>query len=189
MALLTLCAAAPVAALLWWLTSENEPLPPTATAYSQVATSAYKEPAPEAEEAPDTPNATPAAAPSTGIEPRDEASDIAARNAGVDVRSLTTTRPNAARTFLDEVQLAKSAQGGYVVAEVLPESRYERLGLRPGDVIYSLDTPKMAAVDESSMIALMQQTELELDVYRNGSLTRLTYNYAKPEGGDRDAKP
>lgn len=111
--------------------------------------------------------------------------DYAARNAQVDTRRLSPTRPMAARSFLSEVLLAPDAGTGFVVAEVLPESRYERMGLKPGDVIYTLDTPRMAAVDEGSMVALMQQTELELDVYRNGTLTRLhTALNSTPEAGD-----
>jgi hypothetical protein len=101
------------------------------------------------------------------------ADDYAARNAGIDPRRLSATRPMAARSFLSEVLLAPGAGAALVVSEVLPESRFARMGLAPGDVIYTLDTPKMALVDESSMVALMQQTELELEVYRKGTLLRL----------------
>jgi S1-C subfamily serine protease len=79
----------------------------------------------------------------------------------------------AASVFLDEVQVRPSPRGGYVVEAVLPQSRYDRMGLRAGDVVYSLDTPAMAAVDEGSMVALMLQTEIELDVYRQGQPMRL----------------
>ena len=113
------------------------------------------------------------------------ADDYAARNAGIDLRRLSATRPMAARSFLSEVLLAPGAGTAFVVAEVLPESRFERMGLKPGDVIYTLDTPKMALVDENSMVALMQQTELELEVYRKGTLTRLhTALNTSPENGD-----
>lgn len=113
------------------------------------------------------------------------ADDYAARNAGVDPRRLSATRPMAVRSFLSEVLLAPGAGTSFVVAEVLPESRFERMGLKPGDVIYTLDTPKMALVDENSMVALTQQTELELEVYRQGTLTRLHLALnADPEHGD-----
>jgi hypothetical protein len=110
--------------------------------------------------------------------------DFAARNAGIDVHRLTMLRPQSARTFLSEVLLTPSPQSGFVVAEVMPESRYERMGLKPGDVIYTLDAPGLPNIDETSMIALMQQTELSLEVYRNGTLTRLHTNLAKVENGD-----
>ncbi|MBX3623101.1 MAG: hypothetical protein KF891_24295 [Rhizobacter sp.] len=133
----------------------------------------------DAQDAPTAPS-TAAAAPDDTIAP----DDFAARNAAVEVSRLTATRPIAARAFLSEVLLAPGSQAGFVVAEVLPESRFERMGLRPGDVIYSLDTPRMASVDESSMIAMIQQTELELDVYRKGTLTRLHTSLASDEEGD-----
>lgn len=109
--------------------------------------------------------------------------DYATRNAGIDVRHLTLQRPQTARAFLSEVLLAPGTPSGFVVSEVLPESRYERMGLKPGDVVYTLDTPGMPVIDESSMVALIQQTELSLEVYRNGTLTRLHTNLAKEENG------
>jgi hypothetical protein len=110
--------------------------------------------------------------------------DYLTRNAGIDTHRLSFARPVTARTFLSEVLVTPTAQAGFVVAEVMPESRYERMGLRPGDVIYTLDTPGTPGVDESSMVALMQQTELQLEVYRNGTLTRLHTNLATLENGD-----
>jgi len=92
----------------------------------------------------------------------------------VEPRQLTTARPQLAAAFLAEVRVHPDPRGGFVVDSVLPESRYERLGLKAGDVVYSIDTPAMSAVDEGSMVALMQQTQLELDVYRNGTQMRLT---------------
>ena len=89
-------------------------------------------------------------------------------------RQLTTARPQLAAAFLNEVQVHPDPRGGFVVDRVLPEGRYERMGLKPGDVVYSIDTPAMSAVDEGSMVALMQQIHLELDVYRNGTPLRLT---------------
>lgn len=118
-----------------------------------------------------------------------EDDDYATRNAGIDVRRLTMLRHQTARSFLSEVLLAQASPSGFVVAEVLPESRYERMGLKPGDVIYTLDTPGTPTIDENSMVALMQQTELSLEVYRNGMLTRLHTNLATLEDGDVGSKP
>jgi hypothetical protein len=115
--------------------------------------------------------------------------DYASRNASIDPHRLTLMRHQTARSFLSEVLLAQGSPSGFVVAEVLPESRYERMGLRPGDVIYTLDTPGTPGIDENSMVALMQQTELSLEVYRNGTLTRLHTNLAKLEDGDVGSKP
>ncbi len=93
--------------------------------------------------------------------------------APVDVQQLTASRPLAAQAFLREVSLSPRAHGGFVVDDLLADGRYDRMGLRRGDVLYTLDTPAMAQVDESSMIALTQQTEIELDIYRDGVPMRL----------------
>jgi hypothetical protein len=110
--------------------------------------------------------------------------DYATRNAGVDVRRLTLLRHQTARSFLSDVLLAPGAQSGFVVAEVQPESLYARMGLKPGDVVYTLDTPGTPEIDETSMVALMQRSELSLEVYRNGTLTRLHTHLAHVENGD-----
>ncbi len=115
--------------------------------------------------------------------------DYATRNAGIDPHRLTLMRHQTARSFLSEVLLTQGSPSGFVVAEVLPESRYERMGLKPGDVIYTLDTPGTPSVDENSMVALMQQSELSLEVYRNGMVTRLHTNLAKLEDGNVGSKP
>ena len=110
------------------------------------------------------------AATTASTTPADDKPDAPA----VEVRQLTTARPQLAAAFLDEVQVHADPRGGFVVDRVLPGGRYDRIGLKAGDVVYSIDTPAMTAVDEGSMVALMQQTHLELDVYRNGSPMRLT---------------
>lgn len=128
--------------------------------------------------APTRPNETP----SPAID--EDSDDYLARNAAIDTRHLSLARPVTARTFLSEVLIAPHPQAGFVVTDVLPDSRFERMGLRPGDVLYTLDTPGVPAVDESSMVALMQQTDVSLEVYRQGTLTRLHTNLATVENGD-----
>jgi len=107
----------------------------------------------------------------TVAQTRDDAP--AATPAPVEVAQLSTSRPLATRAFLDEVSVHAGPRGGFVVDRVLADGRYAQMGLQPGDVVYTLDTPAMRAVDETSMVALMLQTELELDVYRNGAPLRL----------------
>ena len=106
-----------------------------------------------------------------------EDADIRELNRDVQISQLTHSRASLAEAFLREVQVAPGPRGGFVVQAVMPDSRHHKLGLQPGDVIYSLDTPKSSAVDDSSMIALMQQTEIEIEVYRNGSPLRLQHAY------------
>jgi hypothetical protein len=113
----------------------------------------------------------------TSPHPEAEDADIRERNRNVQIAQLTHSRPSLAEAFLREVQVSAGPRGGFVVQAVLPDSRHHKLGLQPGDVIYSLDTPRSSAVDDSSMIALMQQTEIEIEVYRNGSPLRLQHAY------------
>lgn len=89
-------------------------------------------------------------------------------NPDVDPTVLTTNRILAAKDFLGKVRLAPNPRGGFVVEQVERNSLYDKLGVRPGDVIYSIDTPATANIDESSMESVMMQTELQLEVYRNG---------------------
>lgn len=95
-------------------------------------------------------------------------------NRDIPVQLLTQSRPLAAQSFLRHVVLRAVARGGYVVRHVAPGSAWDRMGLQTGDRIYSLDTPAMAAVDESSMVALIQASVLELDIVRNGMPMRLS---------------
>lgn len=182
-ALRVLCITAAAVGLLWYaLQSENTPADTPSIPPPPVA-AVYRLPPPTAAQTAAARMAAPLSPAPVVHTTRAPAADTdyATRNAHVDVRQLTASRPLAARSFLNEVLLAPGAHGSYTVAEVLPDSRYERLGLRPGDVIYSLDTPKMAAVDESSMESLMCQSEIELDVYRQGTLTRLQHSLASTD--------
>lgn len=178
---ITLAIAAPVATWVWWAVGDAEPAPRPPAAVSPVSVGSQTPPA-EHDTAPGDAQppapALPARAATLAAATPAQPGEIAERNANVNPRELSATRLVAARAFLNEVHLQPSPQGGFVVAEVMPDSRYERLGLRPGDRIYSLDTPRMAAIDDTSMVALVQQSEIELDVYRDGSLLRLRYSYA-----------
>lgn len=88
-------------------------------------------------------------------------------------QQLTVARLQAAEAFLNSVRVVPAPRGGFAVQAVLRDSAWDRMGLRPGDVIYTLDTPAMAAIDEASMVAMIQQAMLDLDVYRDGTLTHL----------------
>ncbi|MFL6652821.1 MAG: hypothetical protein ACJ8J7_16225, partial [Sulfurifustaceae bacterium] len=71
------------------------------------------------------------------------------------------------------VVLAPDPRGGFVVKEVTPGSVYEQMGLRVGDILYSIDTPANRDIDESSMEFMIRQVELQLEVYRNGNFVLL----------------
>lgn len=173
--------AAVLAPLAWWLgsvvtdTPATTPTPPMATTTAPVRSTPRPAPTPLA-----VPTPTATAVVRTGATPGPapvEEADIRERNRGVQIAQLTHSRPSLAEAFLREVQLSPGPRGGFVVQSVLPDSRHHKLGLQPGDVVYSLDTPKSSAIDDNSMIALMQQTEIEIEVYRNGVALRLQHAY------------
>lgn len=173
--------AAVLAPLAWWLgssvtdTPATKPTPPMATAAAPARSTPPPAPTPLPAT---TPVATPelrANAAQASAPPED--ADIRERNRGVQIALLTHSRPSLAEAFLREVQVSPGPRGGFVVQAVMPDSRHHKLGLQPGDVVYSLDSPKTVAVDDNSMIALMQQTEIEIEVYRNGSPLRLQHAY------------
>jgi S1-C subfamily serine protease len=49
----------------------------------------------------------------------------------------------------------------------------DRLGLRQGDVVLTLDNAVNDAIDEGSLVAVMEQAAIALDVQRDGRALRL----------------
>lgn len=117
------------------------------------------------------------------------AADIRERNRGIDARLLTQARPQLAETLLHELELRPEARGGFVVRDVAPGSLVDRLGVRPGDLLFTIDSPENAAVDESSMVALVQQNTIALEVLRAGVAQRLSLDLRAEEGGDAARRP
>jgi type II secretory pathway component PulC len=133
-----------------------------------------------------TPDAVAPAASSVSADA--ESPDIAERNRkNVDVRRLTFTRFQNADAFLRSVELAPHPRGGFEVKGVESGSLYDKLGLRVGDVLYSLDTDASAKIDDQSLEAVMRQTHYELDVYRNGQLMQLRYRFPTSDPADASA--
>ncbi|AKJ31866.1 PDZ domain-containing protein [Caldimonas brevitalea] len=91
----------------------------------------------------------------------------------VEPEMLTVRRFLAAQEFLREVPLQPSGPGAYTVRSVPPNSVYARLGLRPGDVIHSLDTSHDTNVGDGSLDDVMQQTTMEMQVQRAGRAVTL----------------
>ncbi len=91
----------------------------------------------------------------------------------VSPRQLAVARVHLAESFLNEVRVVPASRGGFIVKAITHGSLWQRMGLQAGDVVFTLDNPAMAAINENSMIALTQQTTLEMDVYRAGVLLHL----------------
>lgn len=106
-------------------------------------------------------------------DPEDDDDGYKEKNPNIDPAALTLKRIAAAKEFLRDVVLAPDPRGGFVVKEVTPGSVYQTMGLREGDVLYSIDTPANRDIDESSMESMIRQVELQLEVYRNGNFVLL----------------
>jgi len=91
----------------------------------------------------------------------------------IEPHRLSAVHPQTAAQFLRQVRVLPSERGGFEVKAVAPETVYARLGLLPGDRVYTLDTESNLDVDETSMISLMLVTTVELDVVRDGQPLRL----------------
>jgi len=179
----------------WWAGTGDAPTParmsPRATAPQQALQAGQAwpfAPAPDTRSPPEDGTGRTAASaglsagPPTG--PMTDVPDEPAAHAGAGTdlgpapEQLSPLRPQSARAFLRQVELAAEPRGGYTVRAVAPGSLYERLGLQAGDWLGGLDTEDSAAVDDGSMVSLIQQATLVLDVRRGGQPLRLTMSLA-----------
>ena len=116
-----------------------------------------------------------------GAEPPQPASPSAKRppnperNAGIDPQTLTSHRLQTAKMFLQEVAVRSDPRGGYLVTEVDPGSLYAEMGLKPGDRVFSIDTPATSDLDDKSPEEAMKQDHVELEVYRDSGFVLLTH--------------
>lgn len=177
-------AAPALCAAVWWLWPEAPPATRNAVAPAPVEQARQAgQPWPFGAAVPgDAPAGAPGESPwerlrlaeAANEPPQDLGPDPRQRNAGIDPARLSVHRRLAASAFLDHVVLQPEPRGGFVVEAVLPGSRYERAGLRPGDTIYSLDLPEQEPIDESNMVALTSVSEIAFNVVRAGALVRLS---------------
>lgn len=82
--------------------------------------------------------------------------------------------------FLSQALMVPNAGGGFLVREIQPGSLYEKLGLRVGDVISSVNGQPVNTIED--VLRLYQQlggdggNQITLDVRRAGKSESLTYN-------------
>jgi len=83
--------------------------------------------------------------------------------------------------FLSQALMVPNAGGGFLVREIQPGSLYEKLGLKVGDVIYSVNGQAVNTVDD--VMKIYQQLsgagnagQVNLDVRRAGKNESLQYN-------------
>lgn len=103
----------------------------------------------------------------------DAGSDPSVRNPGIDPLSLNVTDLKSTKEFLSEVTLKRHPDGGFVVQEVDSGSLYEKLGLRPGDIVHNMDVFAKYGSDANARMAGIYAGDAELQVIRDGAVVIL----------------
>lgn len=83
--------------------------------------------------------------------------------------------------FLKQATLAPSSGGGFLVRQIQPNSLYEKLGLRAGDVIKSVNGQPINSAEDA--IRLYQQmssiSSVQMEIIRGGKSEALYYQFAQ----------
>ncbi len=115
--------------------------------------------------------APPRPAPTSGVQRRGD------NNYAVSRQQLTQQMQKP--DFLSQALMVPNAGGGFLVREIQPGSMYEKLGLRVGDVIQSVNGQAVNTVDD--VMRLYQQFEsvanVSVEVRRAGRVETLVYNF------------
>ena len=83
--------------------------------------------------------------------------------------------------FLKQATLAPSSGGGFLVRQIQPNSLYEKLGLRAGDVIKSVNGQPINTADDA--IRFYQQVSsinsVQMEIMRGGKSEALYYQFGQ----------
>ena len=119
----------------------------------------------------------------TSPQVRQEASLSGIRGTGNNftVERNTITQQMQRPEFLSQALMVPNAGGGFLVREIQPGSVYEKLGMRPGDVIRSVNGQPINNMEE--VMKLYQQLggvnkvgNVSIEVMRGGRTENLQYN-------------
>lgn len=83
--------------------------------------------------------------------------------------------------LLKQATVVPSGNGGFLVKQMQPGSLYEKLGLRPGDVIKSINGQPLNSMEDA--IRLYQQMpnigDVQMEIMRGGKPEQLYYQFAQ----------
>lgn len=93
-------------------------------------------------------------------------------------RELITQQLRKPQELFSQALMVPNAGGGFLVREIQPNSLYEKLGLRVGDVLRSVNGKPINTVDDAMKVyqALSNAQNIQVEVVRGGRSEQLTYN-------------
>ena len=97
------------------------------------------------------------------------------------VERSTLTQQMQKPEFLSQALMVPNAGGGFLVREIQPGSVYEKLGIRPGDVIRSVNGQPINNMEEVMKLyqqlgGINQVGNVAIEVTRGGRTESLQYN-------------
>ncbi len=93
-------------------------------------------------------------------------------------RELITQQLRKPQELFSQALMVPNAGGGFLVREIQPNSLYEKLGLRVGDVLRSVNGRPVNTVDDAMKVyqAVSTARDIRVEVIRGGRSEQLTYN-------------
>ena len=94
-------------------------------------------------------------------------------------RNLITEQMRKPQEIFTQALMVPNAGGGFLVREIQPGSLYEKLGLRIGDVIRSVNGRPVNTVDDAMQAyqRVSNQRDVRVEVVRGGQPTTLQYSF------------
>lgn len=93
-------------------------------------------------------------------------------------RAMVAEQLRRPQELFSQALMVPNAGGGFLVREIQPNSVYEKLGLRVGDVLRSVNGKPVNTVDDAlkAYQAASTQRDIRVEVLRGGQMEHLTYN-------------
>lgn len=93
-------------------------------------------------------------------------------------REMVADQLRRPQELFSQALMVPNAGGGFLVREIQPNSVYEKLGLRVGDVLRSVNGKPVNTVDDAlkAYQAANTQPNIRVEVLRGGQTEQLTYN-------------